>query len=246
VTDDGAVETLAKLLAASSRIALVSVMEHSVERSRFPSAAAHRAFYAADWRVGLDEVDRILAAKGAGSAVAEDRRREVAAMARDAGVVLATHDDRDPDDVDAASALGARVVEFPLTLAAAQRARELGMTTVLGAPNAVRGRSTSVGNLLVDDAIAAGVCDVLCSDYLPSALQAATLALETREMLTLDRAVDLVAAHPAAVLNVMPPMIAVGVPLTASLRRPVAGVHIGMALWRDGLLTYLRRGGLVC
>lgn len=109
VTDDGAVDTLAKLPAASSRVALVSVMEHSVERSRFPSAASHRAFYAADWGVALDEVDRILAAKGAGSAVAEDRRREDAAMASDAGVVLATRDDRDPDDVDAASALGVNI-----------------------------------------------------------------------------------------------------------------------------------------
>jgi alpha-D-ribose 1-methylphosphonate 5-triphosphate diphosphatase len=131
-------------------------------------------------------------------------------------VVLATHDDRDPDDVDAAGALGACVVEFPLTLAAAHRAKELAMTTVLGAPNAVRGRSTSTGNLLVADAVAAGVCDVLCSDYLPSALQAAPLALEAREVFTLDRAVDLVAAHPAAVLDVIPPTIAVDVPLTAT------------------------------
>lgn len=242
VTDDGAVDALAQILTTTDRTVLVSVMEHSVERTRFASADEHRRFYAQDWGVPVDEVDRMMAAKRTGSAEADDRRREVASLARAAGVVLASHDDRDPDDVDAAHALGATIAEFPLTLAAAQRAGAIGMATVLGAPNAVRGRSTSAGNLLVADAMAGGACDVLCSDYLPSSLQEAPLALARRGVLDLGRAVDLVAARPAAVLGLPVPTIALGRPLTASLRRPVDTIHLGEALWRDGRLTYARAG----
>lgn len=243
VTDDGAVETLAKVLAASTRVALVSYMEHSVERSRFGSADAHRRFYAEDWGVSLDEVDRILASKRDGAALADERRGQVAALARIAGIVLASHDDRTPGDVDDALALGARIAEFPLTLDAAHHAQQLGMLTVLGAPNAVRGRSTSTGNLLVADAVADGACDVLCSDYLPSSMQEATHALVAGGSLDLNQAVDLVAANPADVIGVASPMIAEGVPLTASLRRRVGGLHVGISLWRDGALAYQRRGG---
>lgn len=242
VTDEGAVETLVKVLGASTRVALISVMEHSVDRSRFASADAHRAFYAEDWGVSVDEVDRILAAKRDGAGLADERRRDVAAHARAAGIALASHDDRSPADVDDAFALGARIAEFPLTLEAAHHARRLGMPTILGAPNAVRGRSTSAGNLLVADAVAAGACDVLCSDYLPSSLQEAPHALVGRGGIDLNDAVDLVAANPAAVIGVAAPSIAVGVPLTASLRRRVGSLHVGVEMWRAGSLVYQRHG----
>jgi alpha-D-ribose 1-methylphosphonate 5-triphosphate diphosphatase len=84
------------------------------------------------------------------------------------------------------------------------------MTVVLGAPNALRGRSTSTGNVLAADAIAAGVCDVLCSDYLPSALHSATHALADRGV-PLSAGVDLVSTNPAAVLGAPSPGIEVGV-----------------------------------
>jgi alpha-D-ribose 1-methylphosphonate 5-triphosphate diphosphatase len=240
VTDDGAVDTLEKVLAESSRVVLVSVMEHSADRTRFASLEEHRRFYAEDWGVSIEEVDELLVAKRRSSTTVEDRRWEVARLAAAAGVVLASHDDRDPDDVEAAKALGARVAEFPLTADAARRARELGMVTVLGAPNVVRGRSTSPGNLLAADAVDAGLCDVLCSDYLPSSLVEAAFALEASGVVGLDAACELVGAAPARAVGLEPPTIAVGSPLSASLRRAVGPTHVGMALWRSGRLTFSR------
>jgi alpha-D-ribose 1-methylphosphonate 5-triphosphate diphosphatase len=240
VTHDGAVDTLQAVLAASTRVQLISVMEHSTDRNRFATLEEHRRFYAEDWGVPLERVDEILASGISGSATADDRRRAVGAMAAGAGITLASHDDRDPGDVEAAWELGARVAEFPLTLAAAKRAQELGMTTVLGAPNVVRGRSTSPGNLLATDAVVAGVCDVLCSDYLPGALTEAALTLDATGALGLERAVDLVARNPARAIGIEPPMISVDRPLTASLRRGSGGVHVGLALWRQGRLVFSR------
>ncbi len=117
------------------------------------------------------------------------------------------------------------------------------MHVVLGAPNALRGRSTSSGNVLAADAVAAGLCDVLCSDYLPSSLQAAPHALAHAESAPLSTAIDLISSNPAAVLGLPPVAIEVGKPLTASLRRvrqDSDGAHVGMALWRDGRLVFGR------
>lgn len=241
VTDDAALDALRGVLERSSRVVLVSVMEHSAERSRFASPEEHRAFYAADWGLPPEEVDAILAVKD-GHDTREERRREVARIAAAAGITLASHDDRGPADVEAAHALGARIAEFPLTVEAAHRARELGMATVLGAPNAVRGRSTSPGNILVADAVGAGAVDVLCSDYLPIALQGAPHALVRDGVLPLERAVDLVSTAPAAALGLPSPVIEVGRPLTAALGEVHGVTHRGLALWREGRLTFSRAG----
>jgi alpha-D-ribose 1-methylphosphonate 5-triphosphate diphosphatase len=240
VTDDSALDALASIVGISSRVAVISVMEHSAERSRFASRDEHRAFYAADWGVSLDEVDQIMAAKAAGGTNRDARRAEVARISRAAGIVLASHDDRSPSDIDAAVALGATVAEFPLTMEAALHARRMGMATVLGAPNAIRGRSTSPGNVLVADAVAASACDILCSDYLPFALQAAPHALAQAGVVGLGRAVDLVSTAPAAALGLPSPVIEVGKPLTAALGTLSGTTFMGTALWRAGRRTFSR------
>jgi alpha-D-ribose 1-methylphosphonate 5-triphosphate diphosphatase len=176
-------------------------------------------------------------------ALVDDHRKEVASLALQRDITLASHDDRTPEHIEEAFDFGARVAEFPLTMDAARRAQELGMHVVLGAPNALRGRSTSSGNVLAADAVVAGVCDVLCSDYLPSSLQSAPHALAREESAPLSTAIDLVSSNPAAVLDLPPVAIEVGRPLTASLRRvrrDSSGAHVGMALWRDGRLVFGR------
>lgn len=240
VTDDAALPALEAVVAATSRVAIISVMEHSVERSRFATPEAHRAFYAEDWGVPLEEVDRILAAKAEGAADRDRRRETVAELAAHQGIVLASHDDRSPDDIDAGRELGATIAEFPLTTETAAYARQQGLATVLGAPNAVRGRSTSPGNILVTEAVAAGVVDILCSDYLPSSLQSAPHALVAAGVLDLGRAVDLVSTAPARVLGLPSPVIEIGRPLTAALGMVSGTTFVGQGLWRAGRMTFLR------
>ena len=97
--------------------------------------------------------------------IAEERQR--------LGFEIASHDDDSPGKVDTLQTLGARVSEFPVTIEAAQRARELGMTIVVGAPNIVRGGSSS-GNMDAEELFSLGLADVICADYhAPSMLPAA-------------------------------------------------------------------------
>ncbi|MGV0744822.1 alpha-D-ribose 1-methylphosphonate 5-triphosphate diphosphatase [Mycolicibacterium sp. XJ870] len=244
LTDDRSVDTLAAVLAATSRVALISMIETSAQRSRFATLAETRAFYAQDWGVTEAEVEDVFTVDPGRLSAIADRRKEVATLTLQRGIVLASHDDRTPAHIEEAFELGARVAEFPLTIEAAERATGLGMHVVLGAPNAIRGRSTSTGNLLASDAVAAGVCDVLCSDYLPSSLQAAPLALADQGATSLPAAIDLVSVNPAAVLDLPDAVIEVGRPLSASLRRidPDSGrTQVGMALWRAGRLVFGRR-----
>jgi alpha-D-ribose 1-methylphosphonate 5-triphosphate diphosphatase len=239
VTDEGVIEALEKATAHSSRIKLISMMDHSAERSRFPSVEEHRQFYSADFGVSLEEIDAILERKREGGIDGDERRAKIAAIAHDQGITLVSHDDRTSGHIDEAAALGATVAEFPLTKEAAIRAHELGMTIVLGAPNAARGQSTSPGNILVSDAVADGLCDILCSDYLPGSLTRAVFRLDDDGVLPLKDGVDLL-TRAAALVGVERPIIGVGQPLNATLRRRIDGVDIGMALWRGGALTYRR------
>lgn len=243
LTDDGAVDALHAVLAASSRVALISLIETSVQRSRFGSLAETRAFYAEDWGVSEAEVEEVFAVDPARLARVDGRRADVAALAVARGIPFAGHDDRTPEHVVQSHELGARIAEFPLTMAAARHARQRGMHVVLGAPNAYRGRSTSPGNVLAAAAVSAGVCDILCSDYLPAALQTAPHILARNGVAPLARTVDLVSVNPAAALGLPSPAIDVGAPLTAALQQvSTGGAPVGLALWRDGRLVFSRTG----
>lgn len=125
-------------------------------------------------------------------------RDALAALAGAGRILLLAHDCEDADDVEAAHDAGASVAEFPLSVEAARRARELGMTVVMGAPNALRGGSHS-GNVAAADLVRTGLCDALASDYLPSTMLAAAFHLARSGACSLPDAVSLVTSGAAAV-----------------------------------------------
>lgn len=103
----------------------------------------------------------------------------LAAAARQAGVVMMSHDDMSPDHRDHFHGIGIHVSEFPETEATAKRALDQGGAVVFGAPNVVRGRShTTAPN--ATEMIAKGLCTVLASDYYYPALALAPFKLVER------------------------------------------------------------------
>jgi alpha-D-ribose 1-methylphosphonate 5-triphosphate diphosphatase len=121
---------------------------------------------------------------------------DVARIARERHVILASHDDDTEEKVALMAGLGSTISEFPVSLEAAEAARTRGMHVVMGAPNALRGASHS-GNLSALDGIEAGVVDTLASDYFPAAMLHAALAVAERGLLSLPEAVRLVTLNPA-------------------------------------------------
>ncbi|MFW6317194.1 MAG: alpha-D-ribose 1-methylphosphonate 5-triphosphate diphosphatase [Halorubrum sp.] len=153
-------------------VGLVSVMHHAPGDGQYDAESFER-HYVEDRNWPAEAVRS--AAEERGEMDDERRSRRIARvreLARRVDAPLASHDDERPADVEAMARHGADVSEYPLTLDAARRAADLGLATVMGAPNLVRGGSLW-DNLSARDAIEAGVLDALCSDYHPASLLAA-------------------------------------------------------------------------
>lgn len=116
------------------------------------------------------------------------------------GVALASHDDDTPAKVALMHDLGAAISEFPVTLEAAAKARNMGLATAMGAPNALRGQSYS-GNLSAREAHGQGMLDILASDYHPSAILPAILELAKADRDGLAGATRLATLNPARALG---------------------------------------------
>lgn len=130
-------------------------------------------------------------------ATREENISRLGPLAADGTFQLLAHDMESPSDVAAAAAFSASIAEFPLTVETARAAKEMGMTVVMGAPNALRGSSHS-GNASARALVAAGLCDVLASDYLPPAMLSAAFVMAGDGTCPLPQALDLITRGPAA------------------------------------------------
>lgn len=110
--------------------------------------------------------------------------------------VLLSHDDDSPEKVGEMHELGCDISEFPVDMDAARRARELGMWITVGAPNIVRGGSTS-GNLSATDLVEAGLADIICADYHAPSIMYSVFKLIRNGMCTVPEAFAKVTVNPA-------------------------------------------------
>ena len=124
----------------------------------------------------------------------------MAKQAKDADVVMLSHDDRTVDDGVYYQSLGVTITEFPMTEEAIEHAVRQGASTVLGAPNVVRGGSHN-GALGAAEMIEQGRCTILASDYHYPSMIAAVGFLIGKMGLPLDQAWSLVAEGPAEALG---------------------------------------------
>jgi len=171
-------ELTAEAVAAAEAVAeeveldLLSIMYHAPGAGQYDRDGFER-HYVEDRNWSVESVEEIAAER---EAIDPSTRRaridRVVELGRRHGVPVASHDDESPAEVDRMADRGAAISEYPLSMGAASRATELGLDTVMGAPNVVRGGSLC-DNLDARAAIAEGVVDALCSDYHPPSLLAA-------------------------------------------------------------------------
>ncbi|WP_353216036.1 alpha-D-ribose 1-methylphosphonate 5-triphosphate diphosphatase [Sandarakinorhabdus sp.] len=182
------------------RLRLLSVMDHTPGQRQTANIGAFKDRMI---RGGTspEELETVLAARTAwrDQALAPQNRAGVVALAREFGIPLMSHDDESAAHVDESRDDGCVAAEFPVTLAAAQRAHEFGLKNVMGGPNFVRGGSHS-GNLSARDCAAAGLLDILSSDYVPlSMLRAAFQLTEAPFGWSLSDAMATVTVNPARI-----------------------------------------------
>ena len=217
------------------RLRLISLMDHTPGQRQWTDLASARMNYTGKkgWSdARFDEEVRLAPERQARHAT--PNRAWFTAFAHAHGVTLATHDDTTIAHVDEAHALGASMSEFPTTLEAACHARRLGLCTVAGAPNVVRGGSHS-GNVSAIDLAKADALDALSSDYVPSSLLQAAWTLHREAGFPLPAAVRMISHAPARACGLNDRgEIAVG--LKADLVRivEVEGVPSVREVFRDG------------
>ena len=189
--------------AGDPAVRLVSLMDHTPGQRQWGDLSVYRGMLAGEGG-GADvdaDADAVIRARRAAQARhAAAHRHALAARCRALGLPLASHDDATPAHVAEAVRDGAAIAEFPTTRAAAEAARAAGLAVVMGAPNLVRGDSHS-GNVPAAELAAAGLVDVLSSDYVPASLLPAAFLLNERLGVPLPAAVAAVSAVPAALLG---------------------------------------------
>lgn len=196
VSDDAVVELFAPY-ADDPTVGLISLMDHTPGQRQWRDMKSYRTFRNANETDA--EFEAFIAARMAKASKQVARnRRTILDLWRGRGPV-ASHDDTTVEHVAEAVADDIRISEFPTTIAAAEAAKAAGMTTVMGAPNVVRGGSHS-GNVSALDLAGAGLLDALSSDYAPISLIHAAFALHDRAGMALADAIATVAANPAKML----------------------------------------------
>lgn len=177
---------------------LASVMDHTPGQRQFRSLDTYKSFYARQMGGTPEGAQAYIDARQAEhDRYSAPNRKAIVERARAMGIALASHDDATLAHVDEAEADGVAISEFPTTLEAAAAAHAAGLSILMGAPNVVRGKSHS-GNVSATDLVAAGLLDILSSDYVPFALLQAAFVLPSRVPgLDLPRALATVTSNPA-------------------------------------------------
>jgi len=202
VTTPAVAPALLELL-DQQQVHLLSLMDHTPGQGQYRNLEQYVAFIS-KWRnadpadVAAETHERIYQAQN-GPPVWR-LAADIVAQALAQGLPIASHDDDTPAKIDLMADLCVTISEFPVTLEAAQEARQRGMAVAMGAPNVLRGLSHS-GNLSALEAIQAGAVDMLASDYAPAALLQAVFEVVNGGVLPLHEAARLVGQNPAAALG---------------------------------------------
>jgi alpha-D-ribose 1-methylphosphonate 5-triphosphate diphosphatase len=176
---------------------LLAFNDHTAEIARRAADPARASRYADRAKVTGAEMLALAQAMLARSDEVEPFVSKAAALGRDAGLVMASHDDASPETRARWRALGCTICEFPMNGETGLAARAAGEHVVMGCPNVVRGGS-HLGWHSAEAMVRAGAADVLASDYFYPAMRHAAFALAARGACTLVEAWAIVSANPAA------------------------------------------------
>ena len=221
---------------ATNAAQLISLMDHTPGQRQFRDLDKYFTYYSGKSGRSLAEVEELIQQRQkVGGGRARENRPRIVELAKAHGVALASHDDTTLEEVALAHSEGVGIAEFPTTIEAAIASRAVGMATVMGAPNVVRGGSHS-GNASARELAEAGQLDILSSDYVPAALLMAAFRLaDAPSVGGLPGAIRLVSKTPAEATGLHDRgEIAVG--RRADLLRVVMhdGEPVVRAVWREG------------
>lgn len=181
---------------AEKKVHLISFMDHTPGQGQYRDLEVYRHTVKGYNDISDAEIDRIITKHMTKEKVAIEAMQEIAIVAKENQIAIASHDDDSLEKLDLVKSLGTDISEFPITMEIAKKAKEQGMYTVAGAPNVLLGGSHS-GNLSAAEAIQEKAIDVLCSDYYPAAMLHSIFELNKKYGLDLAEMFRLITINPA-------------------------------------------------
>lgn len=198
------VEDLQAGRTAGSARPLVSFEDHTPGQGQFRDRAQYERSLdpseLAPGQTAAQYVDNLIAEAELQAHNREQNLALLTPLARSGAITLLAHDPEDAEDIERRVDAGASVAEFPVSREAAEAAKKRDMPIVMGAPNALRGSSHS-GNTSARELIADGLCQVIASDYMPSAMLASAFSIAAAGVVSLPEAVALITSGPADMLG---------------------------------------------
>ncbi len=217
------------------RLRLISVMDHTPGQRQFVDGARYAEYYQGKFNFTDEELAEFMRTRTRDAEQFSARnRRYVVGLAHERNIPLASHDDATLSHVEEAISDGVSVAEFPTTIEAAKASHEAGMAVLMGGPNIVRGKSHS-GNISALELAAAGVLDIVSSDYVPCSLLWGALKLHSEAGVPMPEAVATVTRNPARAAGLLDRgEIKAGLRADLIRVRPMESVPLVRDVWRQG------------
>ena len=175
---------------------LLSFMDHTPGQGQYRDIDTYRKILKGYKDVSDSEIDEMVEARRNKATITVDVMKEIAELAKERNMAIASHDDDSVEKIDFVKELGASISEFPITVDVARAAQKKGMLTIAGAPNVLLGKSHA-GNLSAAEAIQEKCIDILCSDYYPAAMLHSIFKLNEDYGIDLCEAFKYVTINPA-------------------------------------------------
>lgn len=191
----GEVERLVRNI-EDNKVHLLSFMDHTPGQGQYRNLEIYRQTLQGYRELTDDDVQTIIVERQNSEMMTIEKIKEVADIAIAKGIAVASHDDDDTEKLELVKVFGTTISEFPITLDIAKKAKEMGLQTIVGAPNVLLGGSHS-GNLSATEAIDQNCADILCSDYYPAALLHAIFDLSEKHGNDLHQMFMMITLNPA-------------------------------------------------
>jgi alpha-D-ribose 1-methylphosphonate 5-triphosphate diphosphatase len=232
---DSKVVDLFEIFANNPLVRLISVMDHTPGQRQWRDLTKYRQFHK-DKQWTDEEFEEALHERfQMREQYSAMNRHRILSVCREKKLPVATHDDTTEAHCIESAEDGISISEFPTTLEAARKARELGMNIIMGAPNMVRGNSHS-GNVSALALACENLLDGLSSDYFPSSLLHSAFILNQQLDIPLHEAVAKVSVNQADMLGLKyRGEISIGKRADLIRVRVFEQLPIIMSVWRNGL-----------
>ncbi|MBM7573308.1 phosphonate metabolism protein PhnM [Aquibacillus albus] len=198
ITNVAAVEKVQKLI-KDNKIDQLSFMDHTPGQGQFRDLELHKKFLMEHRHHTEEEAEQLMNDSVKQKKLEPHVLQALADLAHERRIPIASHDDDTVEKLAVVKEWNTSISEFPIELDVAKQAKEMGLFVVMGAPNALLGKSHS-NNLSAMEAVNHDVVDIFCSDYYPSSLLHAVFKLYHQNM-PISQAINLVTLNPAKALN---------------------------------------------